>query len=74
MRGFDIGYKALGNPNSAKKWHDKDVPCNPPKGFNGKVRSPSITNIPKWKSNLMDETIGLEWRDVITYTKFIFST
>ena len=66
MRGFGIGYSALEKSRSAKKWLDEDVPCNPPKGFKGKVRSPSITNIPKWKSNLMDEAIGLIWRDVIT--------
>ena len=54
MRGFNIGYKALGKSSRAKKRLDENVPCNTPKGFKGKVRSPSITNIPKWKSNLTD--------------------
>ena len=72
MRAFKIGCKALEKPSEAKKWLDDHAPCDPPLGFKANVRSPSITNIPKWKSNLADETIGLKWRDVITYTKFVF--
>ena len=72
MRGFNIGYNPPEKPSSAKKWLGENTPCNPPKGYKGKVRSPSITNIPKWKSDLLTAMIGLKWRDFIAYTKFIF--
>ena len=72
MREHNFGTCDWLSRPKAQKWLEKYAPLIPPIGHSRTYCSPSINNLPKWKSDPNDFAIGLKWRDIISYNNFIF--